>query len=92
MNEEAYDKATLILKDAAAKIQSCGLHVVISRAEMRQGMTISLHFAETKDAVAAAYVAMGHGSQVGLAKNARTDFDKAIEEVLESRLIDRTLD
>jgi len=55
-------------------------------------MTISLHVAETKDAVAAAYVAIGHGSQVGLAKNARTDFDKAIGEVLESRLIDRTLD
>jgi len=92
MNEEVYGTAILILKEAVAKIQSCGLHAVISGAEMRQGMTISLHIAETKDAVAAAYVAIGHGSQVGLAKNARTDFDKAIEEVLESRLIDRTLD
>jgi hypothetical protein len=45
MKEEAYGAAIMILKEAAAKIQSCGLHVVISGAEMRQGMTISLHVA-----------------------------------------------
>ena len=89
MNNDAYSIATSILVEAADKVRALGLHFVIDQTEMPHGLSLSLHIAETKDAVAAAYVAMGHGSYCGNAKRTSRNFGEVVTEVLAADLVDK---
>jgi hypothetical protein len=81
--------ATSILAAAAEQLRAHGLHCVIGPITMPQGLSLNLHVADTKPAVAAAYVALGHGGQLAHASDTSGPFAEEVAEVLATDAIEK---
>lgn len=89
MDKDINAIATSILVEAAERLRAAGLHCVIGPMTMPQGLSLNLHVAETKHAVAAAYVAIGHGGQLAHASDTSSAFAEEVAEVLATDAIER---
>lgn len=89
MDKDINAIATSILAKAAEQLRAHGLHCVVGPMTMPQGMSLNLHVAETKHAVAAAYVAIGHGGQLAHATDTLDAFAEEVAEVLATDAIEK---
>lgn len=89
MDKEMNAIATSILVEAAEKLRAAGLHCVIGPMTMPQGLTLNLDVAETQQAVAAAYIAIGHGGRLAHASGTSSAFAEEVAEILATDAIDK---
>lgn len=89
MDQNSNAIATAILTEAAERLRAHGFHCVIGPMAMPQGLSLNLHVAETKQAVAAAYVAIGHGGQFAHASDTSSAFADEVAEVLATDAIEK---
>jgi len=85
MNEKnivANDAALKILKDARNALESIGVHCVLAPMSLPQGMSISLHVAETNLAAVAANVALTTGGMAAHTSDTNKQFENEVAYAL----------
>ncbi|ABM39693.1 hypothetical protein [Polaromonas naphthalenivorans] len=82
-------KATEILEQARAQLQAIGLHCMLSSTSLPQGLSVSLHVAQTELAVVAAHVASGQGGSLAHTADGQRHFVSEVADMAADLAIDK---